>query len=134
MIHGGGRALRRPALIAMLAVVTLGLGTACAGGGGSIGPGRVDPYGNVAGLPVTHFESGLKPGAPKPNLTVKNATGSEEDKLATAAIADVQTYWAEYRPANFGGMKFDPVVDLLSYDSKGADQKTACGSTKGKIN
>jgi predicted metalloprotease len=134
MIHGGGRALRRPALIAMLAVVTLGLGTACAGGGGNPGPGYVDPNGNVAGLPVTHFESGLKPDAPKPNLTVKNANGSEEDKLATAAIADVQTYWAEYLPANFGGMKFEPVVDLLSYDSNGPDQKTACGSTKGEVN
>jgi hypothetical protein len=25
-------------------------------------------------------------------------------------------------------------VDLLSYDAKGADQKTACGSTRGKVN
>ena len=126
--------MRHRALIAILAVATLGLDTACAGGGASTGLGNADAKGNVAGLPVTHFESGLKPVAPKPNLTVKNANGSEEDKLATAAIADVQTYWTEYLPANFGGMKFDPVVDLLSYDAKGADQKTACGSTRGKVN
>jgi hypothetical protein len=94
--------MRHRALIAILAVATLGLDTACAGGGGSTGSGNADAKGNVAGLPVTHFESGLKPVAPKPNLTVKNANGSEEDKLATAAIADVQTYWTEYLPANFG--------------------------------
>jgi predicted metalloprotease len=82
---------------------------------------------------VTHFESGLKSNAPKPGLTVKNANGSQEDQLATAAIADVETYWAEALPANFG-VKFEPVKDLLSYDAKGTDQKTACGNTKGKVN
>jgi predicted metalloprotease len=125
MIHGGSRA----GLVAILAVVTLGFATACSGGGG----GKADAVGNVAGLPITHFDSGLKASAPNPDLTVKNANGGEEDKLATAAIADVETYWAQALPANFD-VPFKPVKDLLSYDAKGTAQTTACGTTKGKVN
>ncbi|MDT7727522.1 MAG: hypothetical protein QOI21_4098 [Actinomycetota bacterium] len=129
MIHRGSR----PALAAIIVVATLGFATACSGGGGLASlPGAVD-QGNVAGLPVTHFESGLKPDAPTPGLDVKNADDGEIDKLATSAIADVEKYWAEFLPANFG-LPFEPVKALLSYDSNGTEQKTACGSTKGLVN
>jgi predicted metalloprotease len=130
MIHGGSR----PALVAILVVATLGFATACSGGSGLASlSGAVDP-GNVAGLPVTHFQSGPKPNAPTPALNVRNGDGGEIDKLATSAIADVEKYWAEFLPANFGGMRFEPVKSLLSYDANGADQKTACTSTKGVVN
>ncbi|HEV7979651.1 neutral zinc metallopeptidase [Amycolatopsis sp.] len=129
MIHGG----RRPVLVAILVAATLGFTTACSGGGGIASlPGALD-QGNVAGLPVTHFESGLKPDAPMPNLDVKNADDGEIDRLATSAIADVEKYWAEFLPTNFS-MPFEPVKSLLSYDAKGTEQTTACGSTKGLVN
>jgi predicted metalloprotease len=129
MIHGGDRAVRRPVLIAILAVVTIGVTAGCSGGS----PVTVDKVGNVAGLPVTHFESGLKPGAPKPGLSVKNATAGEDDKLATAAIADIQAYWADQLPAKFG-QKFEPVTSLLSYSAMADGEETACGNTKGLVN
>ncbi|WP_329050940.1 neutral zinc metallopeptidase [Amycolatopsis sp. NBC_01488] len=126
MIPGGGRR----ALVALLAVAAVAV-SGC--GGKSGGPVQDTGAGSVAGLPVTHFESGLKPGAPTPNVDVKNADGGEDDKLATAAIDDVQTYWAERLPADFG-QQFEPVKSLLSYDSRSDSEQTGCGSVKKLMN
>lgn len=115
------------ALLAVAAVAVSGCG------GKSGGPVQDTGAGSVAGLPVTHFESGLKPGAPTPNVDVKNADGGEDDKLATAAIDDVQTYWAERLPADFG-QQFEPVKSLLSYDSRSDSEQTGCGSVKKLMN
>ncbi|MCU1679711.1 MAG: aminopeptidase [Amycolatopsis sp.] len=135
MIQGGERGLRRPVLITILAVVTLFAGTACGGGKtGGTASGPPDAAQNVAGLPVTHFQSGFKANAPTPDVTVKNVTTGDDDKLATAAIVDVEKYWSTQLPANFGGQQFEPVKSLLSYDSNGAAQQSGCGSTKKVVN
>jgi predicted metalloprotease len=134
MIQGGERGLRRPVLIAILAVATLFTGAACGSGdAGSGASGKLDSAQNVAGLPVTHFQSGFKPNAPKPDITVQNVTTGQDDVLATAAIADVEKYWSAELPADFG-QKFEPVKKLLSYDSNGADQQSGCGPTKEVVN
>jgi predicted metalloprotease len=114
----------RTALIAMLAVAALGGTTACGTGETT---GQPVTVGDVAGLPVTHFESGLKPGAPEPDLEVRGATESEEDTIAIAAIADVSAYWTEQFPAVFG-QPFEPVRSLLSYDP-GAGAIEVCGAS-----
>src|SRR3569833_4394558 len=86
MIPGGGRR----ALVALLAVAAVAVSGCNDKGGANGDPSKDTGAGSVAGLPVTHFESGLKPDAPTPPIDVKNADGGEDDKLATAAIADVQ--------------------------------------------
>nr|WP_245574211.1 neutral zinc metallopeptidase [Amycolatopsis nigrescens] len=96
--------------------------------------GEARTPGDVAGLPVTHFASGLKEGAPKPSLEVRNVTDTEPDRLAVATIADVSDYWSEHLPADFDGQKFEPVKSLLSYDAKGEDQETGCGGTAKQVN
>ena len=88
---------------------------------------------DVAGLPVTHFSSGLKANAPAPDLEVRNVSDDDADKLAMDTVADVEDYWTEALPAEFG-MRFEPVKSLLSYDSNGADQENGCGSTEKNIN
>lgn len=130
MIPGGGRR----ALVALLAVAAVAV-TGCNDKGGSASgdPGKDTGAGSVSGLPVTHFESGLKPDAPSPDLNVRNADGGEDDKLATAAIADVQTYWAEHLQADFG-QQFEPVKSLLSYDAQSDTEETGCGSVKKLVN
>ncbi len=125
MSRGG----RRYALVALVAATVLGT-AAC----GDKTPAATPGAGNVAGLPVTHFESGLRTDAPRPDLRVRNASGGEDDQLATAAIADVQAYWTEALPAEFGGKRFEPVKSLLSYDSKHDTEDTACGSVKQLVN
>ncbi|MEV6902931.1 neutral zinc metallopeptidase [Amycolatopsis sp. NPDC051372] len=120
---------RGGALLALAMVAALGAAACGTGSAGPVTPGA----GNVAGLPVTHFDSGLKSGAPKPNLTVKNAEGGQDDQLATAAIADVEAYWGEALPTDFG-QDFKPVTSLLSYDSRTDTEQTACGSVKKLVN
>jgi predicted metalloprotease len=89
--------------------------------------------GSVDGLPITHFESGLRANAPTPDLNVKNVSGDEADTLATATIADVEDYWSRELPADFG-VPFEPVKSLLSYESNGTNQHNGCGDTKKNVN
>ncbi|WP_216215819.1 neutral zinc metallopeptidase [Amycolatopsis aidingensis] len=118
-------ARRRSTLAAFLAVTALGAGTACDGGSTE---GQAQTPGDVAGLPVTHFESGLKADAPQPDLDVRNATDSEEDRIAIASIADVSDYWAQQLPEHFQ-QEFEPVRELLSYDPAGEDFEVCGAST-----
>ncbi|MPY77095.1 MAG: aminopeptidase [Actinophytocola sp.] len=81
----------------------------------------------VGGFDVTHFDSGMKPDAPTPDVTVENATSQQVDRLAIATIADLNDYWGETLPAEFG-MEFDPVGRLISYDSHTDNISTPCGT------
>ncbi|MPY96692.1 MAG: aminopeptidase [Actinophytocola sp.] len=81
----------------------------------------------VGGFDVTRFESGRKPDAPAPDVTVENATGDEVDALAIATIADLNDYWGKTLPAEFG-VEFQPVSRLISYDSSTDDIPTPCGT------
>lgn len=81
----------------------------------------------VGGFDVTHFESGLKPDAPAPDVTVENATSDEADVLAIATIADLNDYWGETLPAKFG-VAFEPVSRLISYESRTDAIPTPCGT------
>ncbi|WP_435154793.1 neutral zinc metallopeptidase [Amycolatopsis sacchari] len=110
--------------VAGLLVMSL---TACGGESGGTGAN------SVAGLPVTHFESGLRTDAPKPGLDVENVSDDEADRLATATIADVEEYWSGRLPDDFG-IRFEPVKSLLSYESNGVNQSNGCGNTKRNVN
>ncbi len=120
----------RTMLTAWLVVAAIGAVTAC---GNNSTAGQAVTEGDVGGLPVTHFDSGLKDDAPEPTLWVDNATGNEIDRLAIATIEDVTDYWSEQMPAHFGE-DFQPLKRLLSYDSS-TDDFRACGaSTLGLVN
>ncbi|PRX49452.1 putative metalloprotease [Prauserella shujinwangii] len=123
MVRTGGYAARLPVLGALLAAVAVVSG-ACS----STTDGQPLTIGDVAGLPVTHFESGLRPDAPKPDVRIQGITGSTEDRLAAAAIADVTDYWAQTLPAVFR-QRFAPVGRLLSYDPDGTKVEVCGGST-----
>lgn len=123
--------LRRTTLTAVALIAVLGAGAACGKEtqGEPVGPDT----GSVAGLEITHFESGFKPDAPQPQIQVENATDSQEDKVAIATIADVTDYWTEVMPKDFG-MDFQQLKKLLSYDSN-SDAMELCGeSVKGLLN
>ncbi|MBB3665885.1 MULTISPECIES: neutral zinc metallopeptidase [Prauserella salsuginis group] len=120
----GGRPGRIAAarIIAGMAVVAL-TATGCAG---EQVTGELQTVGDVAGLPVTHFESGLKDNAAKPDVQAEGATDAMEDRLALASIADVTDYWDEQMPEHFGE-KFEHVDKLMSYDPEG-DSQEVCGT------
>jgi predicted metalloprotease len=126
MRAGGGR---RPLAAVIAGVLTFGL-VACRGAGSSSSGGAAA---SVDGLPITHFQSGLKANAPTPQLKVENASDDEADRLATATTADVEDYWSEELPANFG-IRFQPVTSLLSYESNGANQVNGWRGTEKNVN
>ncbi|MFD2419477.1 neutral zinc metallopeptidase [Amycolatopsis pigmentata] len=121
----GGTA--RLLVAAVAGALVLGL-TACTGD-----DARGTAATTVDGLPITHFASGLKANAPKPDLNVTNLSGDDSDKVATATIADVEDYWSDRLPDDFG-IRFEPVTRLLSYESNGPNQKNACGDTRRNVN
>ncbi|GAA5109507.1 neutral zinc metallopeptidase [Haloechinothrix salitolerans] len=115
----------RSAIAAVAAALTLATITGCE----QATEGQAIPLDvtKVGGFDVTHFESGLKPDAPAPDVTVENASSDEVDTLATATIADLNDYWGETLPADFG-MEFEPVSRLISYDSSTDAIPTPCGT------
>jgi len=123
-MNTGGRRTRVTAvrIAAVFSAVALVL-TGCAG---EQVTGELQTEGDVAGLPVTHFDSGLKDGAPTPDLKAEGATDSHADQLALASVADVTDYWEKEMPRDFDE-KFKPVSELLSYDPT-STAKEVCGA------
>lgn len=87
----------------------------------------------VAGLPVTDGPSGPRDGVSDADLDVEGTDGSDVDRLATNAMADLQAYWTDRFREDFNA-EFTPLTTLVSYDSAGRAQ-TVCGtSTEGLVN
>ena len=83
----------------------------------------------VAGLPVADGPNGLRKDGPAPTSKAENTDGGELDRVALAALDDVQAFWK----ANFPG-QYVPVKRVLSYSSTDGGP-TACGEpTKGVVN
>lgn len=95
--------------------------------------GAVDP-GTVAGLPATDGPSGLRNGVADAQLPVENTDGGEGDRLAADTVADVEQYWKQHFPTDFGGRQFDPVKRLVSYDSGGKPMDVCRQNTAGAVN
>ncbi len=121
MERSGGRRKRR-SLRTIAAAISVLMVAACA----NQIHGEPISEGQIAGMAITHFESGLKDTAPTPELSVTNVSDSEEDRLAIAAIADVSAFWSKQFPEHFG-QEFEPVAELLSYDPTG-DELEVCGA------
>jgi predicted metalloprotease len=94
--------------------------------------GPPDPT-TVAGLQVTDGESGPKPGARDSGRKVANSDDSGIDRLAANAVADVEKFWEQQFPEAFG-QRFQPIRQLLSYDSGGAGQTVCRTRTAGLVN
>lgn len=77
-------------------------------------------------------ESGLKPNAPTSPLTAPGAVaGNKYDALALDTIDDLNTYYSQIFPQDFG-KAFTPAKKLLSFDSK-TSTSTACGEKLGRL-
>ncbi|MEV4629384.1 neutral zinc metallopeptidase [Micromonospora sp. NPDC049523] len=87
----------------------------------------------VAGLDITTGDSGPRRGVAGSRLTADGGDGGRIDRLALDAVDDVQEYWTEVLPANFG-KRFEPVTRLVSYDSGGAGPQVCGTGTAGLVN
>ncbi|HEX5401173.1 MAG TPA: neutral zinc metallopeptidase [Pseudonocardiaceae bacterium] len=110
-----------------LALVAVTLVSACAG---QPIPGRARPSADVspadvAGLPVTRGPSGLRPGVPRAKLAVQGYAGTQVDKLAVDAMSDINTFWSQALPKDFG-KRFKQVRKVKSLNSANGE---SCGQT-----
>lgn len=122
-------------VLALVVAGALGLLTACSG---QQIPGRptptadIDP-GNVAGLPVTEGPSGPRPGVPDATMQVRGYAGTDMDRLAVDAVSDIEDYWSQTLPQDFG-RKFTPIAKLTSFDANGTSVQVCRQPSKGVEN
>ncbi|MBO0677916.1 neutral zinc metallopeptidase [Mycolicibacterium sp. S2-37] len=91
-----------------------------------------DPF-RVAGMVATDGPTGLRPDAAEPSRDVQNTDGGEIDRLAAAAISDVEDFWSQTYPEVFDE-EFTPVDGLISWDAGGFDGYFCDGDTYGLVN
>ncbi len=111
------------------AVVLAGCGTTVQGKAVSI---FEDPF-KVAGLQAVDGSSGLRPDAEKPSREVTHGDGGKDDEIAVQAVSDLETFWKDAYGQTFNG-QFEPVKDLISWDSNGYDGTFCDESTSGLVN
>ncbi|MDQ3989367.1 MAG: neutral zinc metallopeptidase, partial [Actinomycetota bacterium] len=87
----------------------------------------------VAGLPVTDGLSGPRRAVADAELPLDGGDGGSTDRLAVNAVADLQDYWGERFPADFGAA-FAPLQRLVSYDSDGPSRELCGADTAGLVN
>lgn len=127
-----GRLVR---LVLALALVVVGLVSGCAGqpiSGQASPTADIDP-GAVAGLPVTEGPSGPRPGVPNATLPVRGYAGTDTDKLAVNAVADISAFWTQAMPADFG-KRFTPIGKLTSFDANGVNVQVCHQNSHGVEN
>ncbi|MGV0853054.1 neutral zinc metallopeptidase [Mycolicibacterium phlei] len=81
----------------------------------------------VGGLPVEEGPSGPRPDAPAPEGRVTNTNGGQLDELVLSAVNDIEEFWAKTYPRYLPG-EFEPVRELVSYDSGDPDSPVVCGA------
>ena len=123
------RHLGRLLAVAGAAVVLAGCGTTVQGKAVSI---FEDPF-KVAGLQAVDGTSGLRPDAEKPSREVTDGDGGKDDEIAAQSVSDLETFWKDAYGQTFDG-QFEPVKDLISWDSNGYDGTFCDESTDGLIN
>jgi predicted metalloprotease len=81
---------------------------------------------DVGGLPVIEGPSGLRADAPPPRRYAAYSDGGAIDALVLAAVDDVEEFWQPAYPDTFGA-PFEPVDELVSYDSDDPSSPEVCG-------
>jgi predicted metalloprotease len=75
-----------------------------------------DPF-KVAGMRAVDGPSGLRPDATARSRDVSEGDGGEIDRIAAAAVSDIEQYWQGAFPQAFQG-SFEPVSELISWNAE----------------
>jgi predicted metalloprotease len=79
----------------------------------------------VGGLPAAGGPSGPRGFVPPVTSRLRNTDGGDVDRLALAAINDIEDFWQQHYSGSFPGT-FTPVSQLLSYDSNDPASPSVC--------
>ncbi|WP_026356709.1 neutral zinc metallopeptidase [Mycobacterium sp. 141] len=91
-----------------------------------------DPF-SVAGMPATDGPSGLRPDAEPGSREVTGTDNGDIDKLAGAAVSDIEEFWHTAYADSFDSA-FQPVSELISWDAHGYDGEFCGEDTYGLVN
>ncbi|EIC62289.1 LpqM protein [Mycobacteroides abscessus M94] len=67
-------------------------------------------------MSITAVESGLRPDAPRPTVTVAGTDHGRIDRLAALAVEDTESYWSS--TVLPGNAAYSPVTSVTSWDSR----------------
>jgi predicted metalloprotease len=85
-----------------------------------------DPF-RAGGLPAEDGPSGVKDDSPDPTGEVQNGDGGDVDRLALLSVNDIVEFWQQNYAGALDG-QFDPIENLLSYDSEDPSSPAVCGT------
>ena len=91
-----------------------------------------DPF-KVGGIEAVDGPTGLRPDAKPESRTVTGTDGGEIDELAGQSVSDLEEFWKFAYPDTFEG-DFEPVKDLVSWDSDAWDGTFCDETTEGLVN
>lgn len=111
----------KTAALALFSALTL---TSCATAISGVPISPLDDPDRIGGVLVTATESGVKPDAPSPTVTVAGTDGGRIDRLGALAVEDVESYWSEQVLP--GGAAYIPVEQVTSWDSRSGAGVTVC--------
>lgn len=122
-----GGALHNMRLLLSAVTLATSMVTACSSGPDTPAGSAVEQVEyRVGGLPAVDGPSGLRDDAPPPRREAGNSDGGPVDALALAAVDDVEMFWKQAYPESFGA-GFEPVDELVSYDSLDPYSPEICG-------
>ena len=121
------RWLRTPTVI--LACCALGL-TGCTNSVDGLAVSQLGNAYQIAGLPVLDGPSGLRASPTPATRTARGTDDGAMDRLAVAAIADIEDFWREAYPKTFWAA-FRPVESLTSWNSGDHAATEFCGHSTG---
>lgn len=91
-----------------------------------------DPF-KVGGIEAVDGPTGLRPDAKPESRAVTGTDGGEIDQLAGQSISDLEEFWKFAYPDTFEG-EFEPVKDVVSWDSDAWDGTFCDETTEGLVN
>lgn len=78
----------------------------------------------IGGVSIAASDSGMRPDAPSPSVTVLGTDGGAIDRLAATAVEDVENYWSQ--AVLLGNAAYTPVSEVTSWDSRTGAGVTVC--------
>lgn len=112
----------KTAALAAISALTL---TSCATAISGVPSSPLDAPARIGGITIAAVDSGLRPDAPSPTVTVAGTDHGAIDRLGAAAVEDVENYWSGVVLP--GGAAYQPVTSVTSWDSRNGAGETVCG-------
>ncbi|MDM2175297.1 neutral zinc metallopeptidase [Mycobacteroides abscessus] len=111
----------KTAALAAISALTL---TSCATAITGVPSSPLTDPARIGGITIAAVDSGMRPDAPSPTVEVAGTDHGAIDRLAAAAVEDVENYWSGVVLP--GNAAYSPVEQVTSWDSRTGAGVTVC--------